>query len=243
MPRSLLFALFLLIVSNAFSQRPENSMYMAGGFNIQSSTSDPINYIIDQYNQDRDLTEQMGHINGSSGAAFTFGFGYGEDISFLIFELGLTLGGSGVKTASYLQNNVSQSRDLKISCYWINTGFGFMFQNENKFAYGAGLYVDYGNFRVRTRTYNTNSNKPSFTTIGEPQVILAFTPTIYLDYNFSDLIGVSLRPFYRAQVVENDLRYVDQFLNPNTYAQADQEQMQGVMLSGFGGEVKVIFYF
>ena len=73
--------------------------------------------------------------------------------------------------------------------------------------------------------------------------MLAFTPTIYLDYNFSKQFGISLRPYYRAQVVEHDFGYVSEDINPSSYRNDDPDKTKGVILSGFGAELKALFYF
>ncbi|MBX7042901.1 MAG: hypothetical protein K1X85_08360 [Ignavibacteria bacterium] len=242
--RSIATLMLLFFAAAANAQRPENSVYMAGGYSFQTVTADPMNYIIDRYNETRDyLTEEMGDMSFSSGPAFSFGFGMGEDEDFILLEIGLTLGSTGNKTASGPVDGVSKTRDVKISSYYINTGFAYLLQNENKFEYGLGLYIDYGGFRVKTRLYNSNSSKPTFTDIGESQTLLAFTPTLFLDYNFSDQFGLTLRPYYRAQILTQDLAYVNEYLNPNTYRNDDPEKQKGVILSGVGAELKAIFYF
>lgn len=238
------FVFMLLVSIPAIAQRPENSVYMAGGYSFQFVTADPMNYIIQRYNETRDfLTEDMGDINFSSGAAFSFGFGMGEDEDFLLFEIGLTLGSTGPKSAVGPVDGVSKTRDVKLASYYINTGFAYLLQNENKFEYGLGLFIDYGAFRAKTRIYNTNSSKPTFTDIGEPQTLLAFTPTLFLDYNFSDQFGLTFRPYYRAQLVSQDLSYVNEFLNPSTYRNDDISKQEGVIMSGIGAELKALFFF
>ena len=240
----LLFAL-LMISSNVFAQRPENRMYMAGGYNYQLASGGPLDYVIDRYNQTRSyLTDEMDKVNHMSGVAFSFGFGMGEDVEFLLLEMGLTLGGSGTLSASGPVNGVQQVRDLKVKSFLINTGFAYLIQTEQKFEYGIGLFVDYGSFKVRTRTYNANQTAPDFKDIADQaNTLVGLTPTVFLDYNFSETFGITLRPFYRFQIYENDMSYVSKEINPNTYNNDDYESTQGSMLGGFGGEIKAIFYF
>jgi hypothetical protein len=244
MTRRIIVAFLLLFASTAFAQRPENRIYMAGGFNYQIASAAPLDYVIDRYNETRNyLTDEMDKVNHMSGAAFSFGFGMGEDVDFLLFEMGLTLGGSGTLTSEGVVNGVRQSRDLKVTSFYINTGFAYLIQTEQKFEYGIGLFVDYGGFRVRTRTYNTGQAVPDFKDIGESNTLVGLTPTIFLDYNFSETFGLSLRPYYRAQIYDNDMSYVSKEINPNTYQNDDYESSHGAMLNGFGGELKAIFFF
>ncbi len=245
MTKGILLATLLFITSSVFAQRPENRMYMAGGFNYQLASGGPLDYVIDRYNQTRDyLTDEMDKVDHMSGAAFSFGFGMGEDVDFLLFEIGLTIGGSGSLSAEGPVNGVQQVRDLKVKSFLINTGFAYLIQTEQKFEYGIGLFVDYGGFNVRTRTYTAGQNAPDFKDVGDQNnTLVGLTPTIFLDYNFSETFGLTLRPFYRYQIYENDMSYVSKEINPNTYNNDDYESTQGAMLDGFGGELKAVFFF
>ena len=244
MTRITIVAIMLLITSSTFAQRPENRMYMAGGFNYQFAMAPPLDYIIDRFNDTRIYpTESMDKLNHMSGAAFAFGFGLGEDEEFILLEMGLTLGGSGSLSSERLENGVLKKQDLKVTSFLINTGFAYLLQTEQKFEYGIGLFIDYGGFRVRTRTYNSNQTAPDFKDIGESNTLVGLTPTIFFDYNFSETFGLTLRPFYRFQFYDNDLQYVNKELNPNTWQNDEYENQHGTMLSGFGSELKAIFFF
>ncbi len=219
-------------------------MYMAGGFNYQFATAPPLDFIIDRYNDTRDyLTDDLDKLNHMSGAAFSYGFGMGEDVDFLLFEIGLTIGGSGPLTSEGIVNGVKQKRDLKVSSYYINTGFAYLIQTEQKFEYGIGMFIDYGGFRVRTRTYNSGQAEPDFRDLGDVNTLVGLTPTVFLDYNFSETFGITLRPYYRFQFYDNDLQYVNKELNPNTWQNDAYDSQHGSMLSGFGSEMKAIFFF
>lgn len=244
MTRITIVAIMLLIASVTHAQRPEDKTYMAGGFNYQLASAAPLDYIIDRFNQTRtNLIDEMDKVNHMSGAVFAFGFGWGEDEKFILLEMGLTLGGSGSLSSERLENGVLKKQDLKVTSFLINTGFAYLIQTEKKFEYGAGLFIDYGGFRVRTRTYNSNQTAPDFKDIGESNTLVGLTPTIFLDYNFSETFGLSFRPFYRYQLYDNDLQYVNKELNPNTWQNDAYDNQHGAMLDGFGGTLLAVFFF
>lgn len=243
--RLFLTLVFLFSVSALCAQRPENSVYMAGGYNIQSPSVAPLDYVIDRYNETRNfLTDKMDKVSIMSGPAFTFGFNMGEENSFFILELGLTLGSSGALSSQGTVNGVSQKRDLKLTSYFVSFGVGYITSSDGSFEYGGALYFEIGGFKVKTTgAYDANQTAPDFEDIGSSETLVSFTPTLYLDYNFSEKFGLSLRPFYRFQILSNDLSNVSANINPATYQNDDPEKIKGNMLSGFGGELKAIFYF
>lgn len=243
MTRITIVAIMLLITSSTFAQRPEDKTYMAGGFSYQVASAAPLDYIIDQFNKQSNIIDEMDKVSHMSGPVFAFGFGWGEDEEFILLEMGLTLGGSGSLSSERLENGVLKKQDLKVTSFLINTGFAYLIQTEQKFEYGIGLSVDYGSFRVRTRTYNSSQAAPDFKDIGESNTLVGLTPTVFLDYNFSETFGLSLRPFYRYQLYDNDLQYVNKELNPSTWQNDAYDNQHGSTLDGFGGTLMAVFFF
>lgn len=228
------------------AQESQNYFYFAGGYNFSFPSASDLNYVIDRYNATRNyLTKKMDHVNSLMGPAFSLGVGLKDRDNTLLIEAGATFRNSGKLSAEGVVSGVTGHRDLKVTSTIINLGLGYLFSSSKSFEYGLALFTDIGSFSVKSRTYNSGQSEPDYTDITPDSFTtgLAFTPTGVFNFNISDNFGVSLRPFYYAQLFKQDLLDLDKTLNPNTWASDDTEQMDSETLSGPGIDLKAVVSF
>ncbi len=238
----------ILIITSAqcFSQKSDRYFYVAGGYNFLFPSASDLNYVIDRYNATRSyLTKKMDHVGTVSGPAFALGIGLINNDNTLLIEGGATFRNSGKLSAEGVVSGVTGHRDLKITSTIINFGLGYLFGAGKKFEYGIAMFTDIGSFKVKSRTYNSGQAEPEYTDITPDAFTtgLAFTPTGMFNLNITNNIGISIRPFYYAQIFKQDLLELDKTLNPNTWPTDDTEKMDSETLSGPGIDLKAVVSF
>ncbi len=241
--KKILFYLLTLAAFNiANSQDLEEKLYLTGGYNFNFPNASSVNFIIDRYNETRSyLSTKMDNVNTMSGLDFSFG----GVINSMILEAGVTFNNSGVKYAQGTVSGVEAKREFKVYNFFANLGIGYLVQTKSPFDYGFGLFLDIGSFSYETRVYNLNSPPPDYTDITPTSSTLAlgFTPTLFLNLNFSKNIGITVRPYYLAQVFSQDLTDVNIALNPNTWQSDEPSEYDSETFSGFGVDLKAVVSF
>lgn len=228
------------LISSIYSQSNEDHFYIIGGYNFLFPPADDLNYIIGRYNETRDyLTTEMGDIKSLSGPAFAVGYSISTGENAWILEGGITFNNSGTKSAKGVVQGQNAERDLKMKIFLVNLGFGYILNAGKQFEYGFGLYSNIGNIKIETRVYYDNQTVPDYTDItpAGSSTSVAFTPTIYLNLNFTRALAVSVRPFYSAQFLQHDLTDVNAAINPNTWTNDDPANFDSETFSGFGIEL------
>ncbi|MBS1517661.1 MAG: hypothetical protein JSS91_06210 [Bacteroidetes bacterium] len=240
------FIIFFAAVSNSFSQANNVKVYIAGGYNFNFPKASSVNFIINRYNQTRsNLTKTMDNVNSMSGLTLALGGILESYNSSVLLEGGVTFKNSGEKKAEGVFSGNDVRRDFKVSSTLVNVGMGYMLNSNNPVDFGLGLFVDFGSVKYKTRVYTAGETVPDYTDIetGSSTLSLGFTPTAFLNVYPVDNFGVSVRPYYFAQIFTQDLEEVNKTLNPNTWMNDDPESYNKETLSGFGVDVKAMIIF
>ena len=241
--KKILFTLFILtFFENANSQNLDNQLYFTGGYNFNFPNASSVNFIIDRYNDTRSyLTTKMDNINSMTG----FDLSVGGVLNDMILEAGLTFKSSGVKYAEGTVSGIPYRRDFKVSNFFVDLGIGYLMESKSPVKFGFGLFTDIGSFTYKTRVYNVNETPPDYTDVTptSSSLALGFTPTLFLNANFNDNIGISIRPYYLAQVFSQDLTDVNAALNPSTWQNDEPDEYDSETFSGFGVDLKAVISF
>ena len=240
----LLFFIFLSL-NSSFSQDINTKFYITGGYTFNFPNASSVNFIIDRYNNTRNyLTKKMDNINTLSGTDFSAGAILDLDESAMLIEGGVTFKNSGTKYAEGTVSGENFQRDFKVYNFLVDIGFGYLFNYNKPLDYGIGMFVDFGSFTYDTRIYKTNETPPDYTDISPANSsALSFTPVAFLNINLNDHFGISVRPYYFAQILSMDLTDVHTALNPNTWQNDNASEYNSETFSGFGVDLKGVISF
>jgi hypothetical protein len=212
--------LFLLSSQFSFSQSHKTIYYGSGGFGLIFPNTDELNSIIDYYNQSKpNLIRKLNHFGTFYGPNFSFGVIFNNDKSFINLEFGFAIIFSNTKSSKFIQTNNTRSlQDLQIRFPMLNFGIQYFIKTGKSFDVGAGCTMNLGSLNIFSRNYNNGANPPYFGEISNNTILSDFgiTPTLFLNFNFSKEITLSLRPNYYLMLTQQNLTYFNNVLNPNT---------------------------
>ncbi|MBK8551746.1 MAG: hypothetical protein IPL53_12055 [Ignavibacteria bacterium] len=105
--------------------------------------------------------------------------------------------------------------------------------------------MDIGSVTYDTRVYDQSETPPDYTDITPVSsgLALGFTPTAFLNLNFNENIGITVRPYYFAQIFSEDLTDINAALNPNTWQNDEPDEYDSETFSGFGVDLKAVVSF
>ena len=226
----------LLLTSNAFSQKRGGKQYlltiMGGGYNQVSVKAGGLNYVIDQFNQSRQLfgDQAMAKVETLTGfSGFMGTYGYFGSIPFL---LELRYGGAGqtLKATERPPGQPSIDRELRFNMHNIQVGLGIMATSSQYFGFGIGIAPDIGIHLVNDKDG-----------AGTGEVINNFTfgtSFILPVYVMLGPVMLGVRPYYTLQLGTSDYSELNAVLNPATH-QTNPAEAQMSNLNHFGIEFRV----
>jgi len=241
-----LLLLLTIVCSNAYSQ-PKTDYYFGIGYNFNSSFKEPLDYLVQRYNETRPslLTKtKMETPSNMSGMSFSFGVFYSK----ILFDMEYAYKYSSTMIAEAASGDITQKREVKIFGKSLNLGINYVL-GERNFYFMPGFSFDFNFMPVESRIYNVNNTEPpSYENISEAgggsfsNSVFMFTPNIHFDYQMSGNLFISLKPYYSFSLGELDYSYLNEQINPNTY-QNDPADKTSSNISYFGILFKIKYQF
>lgn len=245
MKKILLITIFIFTSSFAYSQFKAD-YYLAVGYNYNSNFGDPLDYIVDRYNETRTsiLSKQMNKASNFTGMSFSMG-GYFSNI---LFDIEYVYKYSSTMSAEAPSGGITQKRELKVFGKSLNLGFNYVLGKNNFYAM-PGFSLDFNFMPVESRIYNINNTEPpAYEVISESgggsfsNSVFMISPNVHLDYLMNKNLCISFKPYYSFSIGELDYSQLNQTLNPNTY-QNDPASETSSKIGYFGAVLKFKFLF
>ena len=245
MKKILLIVIFIVSSGVLFSQ-PKADYYIGVGYNFNSSFGEPLDYIIDRYNETRSsiLTKTMNKPSNHSGMSFSMG-GFFSNI---LVDLEYVYKYSSTMSAEAPSGDITQIREVKVFGKSINLGFNYVL-GEKEFLIMPGFSLDFNFMPVESRIYNVNNTEPpSYENISESggssfsNSVFMVSPNVNFDYIFNKNICLSLKPYYSFSIGDLDYSYLNETINPNTY-QNDPADKTSSKIGYFGAVLKIKFLY
>jgi len=222
MKKTILIAVILLIISNmSFGQ----AAGLQGGFAMQFTKPDGLNYVVDRYNETRSfLTEEMEHFNNLDG--FNYGIFYAGEGLWL--DMMYTHRSQTRSAVGFDATNQNIERQLRAVIHSFGMGLGYGV-TEDQFAFIFGSRLNVGLLKIRTKVGAVDEiRQEDWEDIYDQ---LHFDLDIHIKIGLPYII---IEPYYSFQLFPsiNNMAEVNEVLNPNTL-QNDPEEIP-FKSNGFG---------
>jgi len=238
MKQSYLIILLLcsLLATEAYGQRRARKQYfytiLGGGYHQANASPKGLNYVIDQFNQTRNLVgdQAMPNVEQPTGfSAFLGGYGYLGGTAILL-ELRYGNAGVNLKATERPPGRPPLERNLRFNMHNLQVSFGLMGVSTEYFGFGVAVAPDLGVHLINDKSGN-----------GEVELINNFTFSTAFSLPVHVLIGpimLGIRPYYTLQFGTNDYTELNAALNPATY-QSNPAEEQMSNLNYFGLEFRL----
>ena len=219
--------LFFTITTTIFGQ----SMYLEGGFGMQFTKPDGLNFVVDRYNETRPfLTEEMEHFNNLDG----FNYGFLAIVDHLAFEAIYTHRSQTRSAVGIDATNQEVERRLRAVMNGLGLGLGYGL-TEDGFSIIFSTRLNTSALRIRTKVGSTDE-------IGSQD----WDEDIYnslifdLDFNIKIILKyITIEPYYTFDILPslNNMAEVNETINPNTF----QNDSNELPFQGRGFGLKFLF--
>ncbi|OJJ13983.1 hypothetical protein BKI52_44765 [marine bacterium AO1-C] len=224
------------MVTNAYSQRRARKQYfytvLGGGYHQANASPKGLNYVIERFNQTRNLVGDRAfqNIEQPTGfSAFLGGYGYLGNTAILL-ELRYGNAGVNLNATERPPSGPAIERDLRFNMHNIQVSFGLMGVSTENFGFGVAVAPDLGFHLINDKSGDA-----------EVEIINNFTFSAAFSLPVHVLIGpimLGIRPYYTLQLGTNDYTELNASLNPATY-QRDPAEEQMSNLNYFGLEFRL----
>jgi len=225
-----------VVITKAYSQRYARKQYfytvLGGGYHQANASPKGLNYVIDQFNQTRNLIgdQAMPQVEQSTGfSAFLGGYGYLGNTAILL-ELRYGNAGINLNATERPPGRPPLERELRFNMHNIQVSFGLMGVSTENFGFGVAVAPDLGFHLINDKSDD-----------GEAELINNFTFSTAFSLPVHVLIGpimLGVRPYYTLQLGTNDYSELNASLNPATnQSNPAEEQMSN--LNYFGIEFRL----
>lgn len=213
---------FLFVTSmTSFGQ----GMFLEGGYGMQFTKPDGLNYVVDRYNETRPyLTEEMKHFNNLNG----FNYGFLAVVGNIAFEAVYVHRSQNRSAVGVDGTNQEVERQLRAALNGVGFGLGYGVAEDN-FGLLFGTRLNTSALKIRTKVGAVDEVK------SEDWEDIHNQLHFDLDLNIKLLLGyVIIEPYYTFQLFPsiNNMAEVNEAINPNTF-QNDSEEIP-FKSNGFG---------
>ncbi len=225
-----------VLCTNAYSQRRARKQYfytvLGGGYHQANASPKGLNYVIDQFNQTRNLlgNQALPNVEQPTGfSAFLGGYGYLGNTAILL-ELRYGNAGLNLDATERLPGRPSVTRNLRFNMHNLQVSLGLMGVSTENFGFGVAVAPDLGVHLINDKSGD-----------GEVEIINNFTFGAAFSLPVHVLFGpvmLGVRPYYTLQFGTNDYTELNASLNPATY-QSNPAEEQMSNLNYFGLEFRL----